>query len=485
MFTYQDLEKVLEKNSDTEKMQFVRDVIVKHENSDEFKTAKIAKEYFKHKNVTISNYQKLLYTITGKAVPDNYSANFKMASKYFYRFVTQENQYLLGNGVTWEDKSTKDELGTKKYPFDTQLQIAGREALIESVAFGFWNLDHLEVFPLTEFAPLFDEENGSLRAGVRFWQIDDTKPLRATLYEEDGYTQYIWKTRVVGENTGEILKEKTAYVLNTATTEIDGTEIIDGENYPSFPIVPLWGNSSKQSEIVGLREQIDCYDLIKSGFANTVDEASLIYWTLNNAGGMDDIDLAQFVERIKSLHAAALDDGTNAEAHSIEAPYASREALLDRLRSDMYEDAMALDTKALASGGSVVTAVIKAAYEPLDDKCDEYEYQVNQFIDSILELTGIEDNATFTRSKIINTQEDVNVVLGAAEYLEPEYVTKKILTLLGDGDQIDDILEKIDQDELDRFNAPDDETEEDELDSGVVTEMGDEIISMLEGLLEE
>ncbi len=452
MYTYQDLEEVLEKNSETETMKFVRDVIVKHEASDDFKIAKDAREYFKHKNVTINNFQKLLYTVTGKAIPDNYSANFKMASKYFYRFVTQENQYLLGNGATWEKSSTKDKLGTRKYPFDTQLQIAGREALIEKVAFCFWNLDHVEVFKFTEFAPLFDERTGALRAGVRFWQIDKNKPLRATLYEEDGYTEYIWTDRTKVD-AGEILQDKTPYVLNTRTTEADGIEIIDGQNYPSFPIIPLYGNSSKQSELVGMREQIDCYDLIKSGFANTVDEASLIYWTLNNAGGMDDIDLVQFVERIRSLHAAAMEDGVNAEPHSIEAPYASREALLDRLRSDMYEDAMALDTKALASGGSVVTAVIKAAYEPLDDKCDEYEYQITQFIDALLELTGIDDNATFTRSKIINASEDIATVLSARDYLSEEYVTKKILTLLGDGDQADDILKNLDSEALERFNS--------------------------------
>lgn len=454
MYTFQDLQKILEEHPDSEKekMQFVRDVITKHENSDDFKFAKIARKYYEHKNVTIHEYQKLLYTVTGKAIPDNYSANFKMASKYFYRFVTQENQYLLGNGVTWENEKTTDELGTKKYPFDTQLQKAGKDALIEKVSFVFWNNDHCDVFRFTEFAPLFDEQTSALRAGVRFWQIEDNKPLRATLYEEDGYTEYIWNDRTKSD-TGEILREKTPYVIHTQTTEADGTEIVDYENYPSFPIIPLWANDSKQSELVGLREQIDCYDLIKSGFANTVDEASLIYWTLNNAGGMDDVDLAQFVERIKSLHAAALDNEVTAEAHSIEAPYQSREALLDRLRADMYEDAMALDTKSLASGGSVVTAVIKAAYEPLDDKCDDYEYEINEFIGALLELVGIEDNATFTRSKIINTQEDVSVVLSAAQYLSDEYVTKKVLTLLGDGDQAEEILKNIDSDELERFNS--------------------------------
>lgn len=448
IYTFQDLMEA------EDKMQFTRNCIVKHENSEAFKIAKDAEEYYKHRNVTITNYQKLLYTITGKAVPDNYNANYKMASKFFYRFITQENQYLLGNGVNWEKDNTSKKLGTEKYSFDNQLQVLGRNALVEGVAFGFWNLDHVEVFPFTQFVPLYDEQTGALRAGVRYWQIDKNKPLRATLYEEDGYTEYIWDSRISAYDEGEILKDKTPYVLHTESTEADGTTIVYGENYPSFPIVPLYANPSHQSEFIGLREQIDCYDLIKSGFANTVDEASIIYWTLQNAGGMDDVDLAKFVERLKTVHAVAVDDEITAEPHTIEPSYQARETLLDRLRADMYEDAMALDTKALASGGSVVTAVIKAAYEPLDAKCNEYEYQVLEFIRGILSLAGIEDNATFTRSKIINAQEEISTVLTASNYLSDEYVTKKILTLLGDGDQAEKMLDELEQKQLDQFNAP-------------------------------
>lgn len=459
MYTYQDLlEAIGDGDNDKKKMEFVRSAIANDATSDEFKTAVDAREYYEHRNTTIIKYQKLLYTVTGKAVPDKIGPNFKMTSNFFRRFQTQENQYLLSNGVTWGDNNISDKLGTKKYRFDTQLQKAGISALVEGVSFGFWNLDHLEVFRRTEFVPLWDEDTGMLRAGIRYWQIDETKPLRATLYEEDGYTDYKWSTRSL-DSSGEIIGKKTTYVLNIGTSEIDGTEIMSGENYPSFPIIPLWADESHQSPFVGLREQIDCYDLIKSGFANNVDEASIIYWTLQNAGGMDDIDLAKFIEKIRTVHAAALDDAVTAESHSQDAPYESREALLTRLRADLYEDAMALDTKSLASGGSVVTAVIKAAYEPLDEKCNGYEYQVLEFIDALLDLTGLEGDATFTRSKIVNAQEDVAVVIQAAQFLDPEYITRKIMTLLGDSDQVDEVLDKMAEDEMNRFNAEQDDEE--------------------------
>lgn len=447
MLTYQDLLEVGE--YEDQRMDFVLSVISQHKASEMFLEAVIAEQYKRHRNVTINEFQKLLYTVTGKAVPDAYTANFKLSSRFFDRFITQENQYLLGNGTSWANEGTEEVLGDD---FDAKLQKAGEAALVGGVSFGFFNLDHLEVFKVTEFAPLYDEEDGAMKAGVRFWQIEASKPLRATLYEMDGYTEYIW---INGE--GSIRQEKRPYVLKLMITAADGERIYDGENYPTFPIVPLWGNHEHQSEIVGLREQIDCYDLIKSGFANTVDDASIVYWTIQNAGGMDDVDLAQFVERIKTVHAATVSDtGARAESHTIDIPYASREALLDRLRSDLYEDAMALDTKNL-SGGNVTATQIRAAYEPLNSKVDKYEVCVKEFVKDILAIAGVDDTPTFTRSTLVNANEEISMVIQAGEYLPEEYITKKILTLLGDADMIDEILDDIRMEDEDRLE---DETNE-------------------------
>lgn len=375
-----------------------------------------------------------------------WGANFKMACRHFHRFVVQENQYLLGNGVSWENSDTSDKLGTKQYKFDTQLSLIGEKALVHGIAFGFFNLDHIEVFSILEFVPLYDEENGSMRAGIRYWQVAPEKPMRATLYEEDGYTDYIW---IKGE--AKILHPKRMYKLKIASSPADGERIYDAENYPSFPIVPLWGNAEHQSEIVGLREQIDCYDLIKSGFANTVDEASIVYWTIQNAGGVDDVDLAKFVERMKTIHAAAMDDAAMAQSHTQDAPYASREALLQRLDKDLYRDAMALDTDNVAAG-AVTATQIKAAYEPLNSKTDGFEYQVNMFIDKILDLAGINDVPTYTRSMIINVSETIQDLSTVSQYLPPDYITKKVLEILGDGDKAEEILKQMSADEIDRFS---------------------------------
>ena len=449
-YTYQDLEKI-NPNDEYARMDFIRKVMNEHKNSTLYQQAQLADEYDRRQNRTIREYQKLLYTVSGRAVPDNWSANYKIPSNFFNRFIVQENQTLLANGVSFKTESTKDRLGED---FDTKLSMIGKYALTGGVCFGFWNLDHLEVFPIYAkelpcFAPLYDEESGALKAGVRFWQLDETKPLRATLFELDGYTEYIWRRRV----RGEVLAEKRPYIIKAtgdAADEAAGTLEYIGENYPAFPIVPLWGNFHRQSELIGLQEGIDCYDLIKSGFANTVDEASLIYWTINNAGGMDDVDLVQFVEHMRTVKAAVVsDEGASAESHTIEAPYQSREAILSRLEKDLFRDAMAVNTDEIAAG-NVTATQIRAAYDAHNSKVDQYETCVIDFIQGILTVAGIDDIPTFTRSQVANETENITNLLAAAQYLSDEYITRKLLTFFGDGDLADEMIRQMDAEELER-----------------------------------
>ena len=460
--TYQDLKKVLESNDDL--MFFIMGAISDHKGSDAYRWAQIGEAYDRQENTTIKTYQKLLYTVSGMAIPDNFSANHKLASNYYNRINVQENQYLLGNGATFNDADLKKRLGKGKYSFDTRLQKLGKLALTQGQSFGFWNYDHIDVFEVLEFCPLYDEENGALRAGIRFWQIDESKPLRVTLYEEDGYTEYIKHKE---DETLKELKPKRAYILKTRSSKADGTEIYDGENYPGFPIVPLWGNQDHVCKIKAWQCKIDCYDLIESGFANDVDDASLIYWTITNAGGMDDVDLAEFIQRMKTVKAATISDtGAQAEAHTIDVPVNARQTYLLMLDKDIIKDAMALDTDAIANGNTVATA-IRAAYEPLNNKTDDYEYCVNEFIQGILELIGVDDEPTFKRSTIINQTEETNMVLAAAQYLDHETVLQKLPFI--SNDEVEDILAKVEQEQAERLammaeaqGMTDENTEEEE-----------------------
>ena len=92
----------------------------------------------------------------------------------------------------------------------------------------------------------------------------------------------------------------------------------------------------------------------------------------------------------------------------------------------------------------------------MNAKADEYEYQVIDFIQGILAIAGIEDNPTFTRSYLINQSEEIQNLVAAGEYLPADYVTTKILNILGDADKAEDILNQMSADEVSRgFQAGD------------------------------
>lgn len=440
--TYQDLTEL--GNDEKMRMQFIIAAITEHKSSRDYLIAKDADEYYKHRNPTIMRYQKFIYNQLGQKVPDIWSANHKIASNWYNYFTTQGVSYLLGNGVTFgKKKETKEKLGKD---FDQRVQNAATHAKNGGVSFGYWNNDHLEVFSLLEFVPLKDEDDGYIKAGIRFWQVDTDKPLRATLYELDGLTEYI---RRKGEDI-TVLKEKRAYKQTTVKNEAEGEISTTGENYKGFPIVPLY-NINQQSDLVGNQGTIDAYDLMISGLVNNVDEGEFIYWVLKNCGGMSEVDDARFVEQLKLTHVAHADgeDGASADAHTVEVAFEASAEALNRLEKQLFKDFMALRVDDIAAGAT--NDQIQAAYEPINQKTDQFENGVTEFIHGILELAGIDDEPTYTRSQMSNQSENVQMVLQCAEYLDDEYITTKLLTILGDTDKVDEVLKRRAAEAADRY----------------------------------
>ena len=443
MKTYQDWLEVAN-GSEQQRIDFIKALINEHKASQAYRQAVDAENYYAGQNTTIKRYEKILFNSKGQAVPDYFSANHKVASRFFYREVMQANSTLLGNGITWKDGIGGEALGKD---FDRKIIKAGRNAMVGGTAFGFYNNNKVEIYKITEFAPLYDEEDGALKAGCRFWQVDNSKPLRATMFEMDGFTEYQWDKN---HATGIVRSKKRAYVVVKQSTEAFGDEIFEYRNYPTFPVVPVWANELKQSELLPIKATLDCYDLINAKYANDIDDASLIYWTITNAGGMDDVDLSEFIDKMRKLHAAQTDGDQVVQPTTVDVPYEGREALLDRLEKQLYRDSMALNTYDIANG-AVTATQIEASYEPLNEKLDAFEAEISDFIARLLAVAGVEDEPTYTRSKLVNRTEEINTVVNSALYLDDQYVTEKIMTLFGDKDMIEEALANKAQADINRL----------------------------------
>lgn len=457
MKTYQDL--LVAGAGDKERGDFVRAAIQAFQAEPAFRIARDAEAYYRHENPTIMRAQKMVFDLMGRAVPDVWRPNHKIPCRYYYYFITQQVQFLLGNGIIFSDMADKDaKLGKD---FDSAVQLAATYALNGGVSFGFWDENHLEVFPICgipyapSFVPLWDENTGNLGAGIRWWRLEDGKPLKATLYEPEGITDF--EEDPDDKSKGlKIVEERKVYRYRTESSAATGVTRTPIGNYDGrLPIVPLF-NVNRQSELVGGRETLDAYDLMVSDLINNTDEGNLIYWVLKNANAMDEVDDAEFLRRLRTTRVAHADgdDGVGVEHHTVEVPVDASEAAIDRLRRQLYDDFMALDVTEI-SGGAATATQIRAAYEPLNQKTSRFEYCVTDFLRGILALAGVDADPTYRRDTIVNQSEELTNVLQAAEYLDPDTITRQICGILGLIDNADEIIAKRKENEIGRFSGAD------------------------------
>jgi len=442
MLTYQDFLKAKEKNDINVLCDFIEKAINQHKSSNMYKIAEDATLYDKQQNSTIMNYTKYIYNSVGNKTFDPISSNNKLCSNIFHRLNTQRCLYSLGNGISFNQENLKDLLGEN---FDNAIKDCAYKSLIHGLSFGFWDFDKLTIFSLLEFVPLWDEETSELRAGIRFWQIEDTKPLFIRLFEEDGVTKFVKKS---GQKM-EVQEEKKPFIKIVKSTELTGIEGIDYKNYKNFPIIPMWANSLHQSTLIGTKGLIDAYDLIRSGFANDLEDCAEIYWIVNNASGMDSHDLAKFRAKIKLNHVATVDDeNSSVVPYTQEIPTNARLQFLEIIKQGIYEDFGGLDVHTISATST--NDHIEAAYQPLDEEADDFELQIIKFIHNLLNLMGIKDDPIFKRNKVSNQKEQTDMVLAASEYLDDETILNKLPFI--SIDEIQEILMRKDKEDEIKFN---------------------------------
>ncbi len=331
----------------------------------------------------------------------------RIASAFLFRFVTQQNQFLLSEGVSLPEDAKKA-LGAD---FDHQLEHLGECALLQGCAWGFWNADHIEIIEAAKnvysgFFPLMDEMSGDMMLGVQFWQIAPERPMYVRIFDEEG-------VRILKEDRKalSVVIDHEPYRRVLSEDALAST-LITETGYGRLPLIPLKANNDGTSELTpAIKAKIDAYDAILSDFADNLDRANDVYWVLNNFGGTMD-EIAELMEQINRVKAVAnfsdgSGNGATAEPHTIEVPYAARREALDLLERALYQDYMALDMDAI-TGGSLTNVAIRAAAANLNLKADRYEWQVRQFVQNLLSLIGHPtEDIRFSRQTITNESEVV------------------------------------------------------------------------------
>ena len=397
-------------------------------------------------------------TVTTKTLKNKSISGNRISSNFLYRFVVQQNQMLLGNGVTLKNDELKKELGRG---FDTRLQETGEDALLHGVSWGFWNLDHVEFISSVKdqysgFVALCDEMTSQPKVGIQFWQIASNKPMGVRLFEMDGVT--VLRYKGTGETDGDvhadIVEAKRAYKIKVLK-DGNGSQVIDQANYPVLPVVPLYANKEKRSEFTSnIKSKIDMYDRIFSDFGDNLERANDVYWVLNNFGGTTD-DIVEMIDQMNRIKAVvnqsnAVGGGATAEPRTIEVPYVARATALDLLRKALYQDYMALDMDEIR-GGSLTNVAIQTATANLNLKVDRYEWKCFDFVQSFLMLIGAPEDSleqiSFVRRNVNNDSETIDNIYKSREDVTLEWALKH--NPMVNPDEVDEIVAQKEKEKAD------------------------------------
>ena len=471
MITYQDYEKAPDKTA------WLQSALTSYRNSDEFKQAAEEEAYMAGRNTFIMEMQRVIYNMAGIPETDFTATNTKIRNRQIHRLVTDRASYSLGNGVSFAGRQkkqakdgttkfvdrTKDELGND---FDQKVYQAAYWALSNGTAYLYVHRGHdrdrweYTVFKKTEFLPLYDEQSGALRGGVRFWSLEwGKRPITAVIYTEAGYTRYETRDGEYSESALRRVEDTRPYIETVERSEEFGEEVTGAGAVTTLPIFPLYSGENRSSALDNLKPMVDAYDMILSGFANDVNDCAQIYWLVTGAQGWSEQEKRQMLDRLILQHMAVIDgENSKIEPFTQEIPYNARKEALQQLRNQMYENYGGFDVHTVEAGAT--NDHIEAAYWPMDEEADAFEYQLITFIRMILELLGIDDVPVFHRNRVSNQREQTDMVIAAADYLDKRTILEKLPWI--SIDEVDDILTRIDGEDLGRFEnlLPEEGTEE-------------------------
>lgn len=260
-----------------------------------------------------------------------------------------------------------------------------------------------------------DLEKELLAAMRRYPEIDDANGYEYVVYEFWSDTEcQVFRRRVDYTLDGglESYMRYSVLDIDTGMAELTDTYRHDlGE----VPFIFFNNNDEMQNDLADIKELIDAYDKVFSGFLNDLEDIQELIFILTNYGGEADNAISVLQEmkqkKIIQVDSEGADDRSGVSTLAIEIPVEARKEMLLITRKAIFEQGMAIDPDPQNFGNSSGVA-LKYLYSLLELKTGmmetEFKISFNHLIRAILKFHGLSaDNIvqTWTRTAVDNDTE--------------------------------------------------------------------------------
>ncbi len=427
--------------------------------------ARIGERYFDGDH-DIRKYRLFFFNADGQLVEDKTRSNVKIPHPFFKELTEQATQYILSGSeqfVLSDVPELQKELdGYFNYndAFVDELSDVINDCQTKGFAYMYAmkGSDDKLHFTCADAIGVVEVEDRFADDGknhVIYWYIDridkDGKRIKKIMDWDDEQVYYYIQT-----DDGKIEKDLDVEINPRPHIlyQLEGDEKTYYETLGFLPFFRLDNNKKQLNNLKPIKELIDDYDLMASSLSNNLIDFDTPIHVIKGFEG-DNLDELQQNLKTKKIVGVGSDGGL--ETHTIDVPYAARQAKLDLDEKNIYRFGMGLNLSGLKDTSATTNIAIKAAYSLLDLRCNHLERNIKRFLRKLVRVvireineqqgTDYQDSDVYFEFKhqvMSNEQEniqnlkteaekkqvEINTLLGLANVLDDETIIREICGIL-------------------------------------------------------
>lgn len=269
-----------------------------------------------------------------------------------------------------------------------------------------------------EIISIFDSHNKNIVGIIRYYSMNEDE-IKVEQWEKSGV-----ETGIIRKDKLYDVFETTHYIKETKYND----EVIETENsnFNMIPFIPFNNNRELESDLELIKELVDYYNDISSGFIDNVYKFQEALLKLKGFSGDKEV-LEDTLKSLKKYKIVGLPNDGDMEYMTMDIPVEARKVLLDMLKENIFKLGRGYDSD-LIGDGNITNIVIKSRYFSLDNKCNKLEKQAKLFHEKFIEFIGQgSSKIEFNRTQLFNESEKIQDCVLAIDLVIAGLLSKETL----------------------------------------------------------
>lgn len=313
------------------------------------------------------------------------------------------------------------------------------------------NLLNWVLIPDSQIKPIYDDFGKDIKEIIRYYEIKNTTFVE--IWTLDGVQQLSYKSE---NNIDILLNDRFQSHYKVEKGYNNELVNVEAKNLPFIPFIPMNNNKNMENDIDCVKDQIDFYNIIKSGLVGNVFKFQEMLMKLQGFTG-DEEFYDQTMKKMQKYKMIGLPDSeTNAEYMAVDIPIEAREMLLTALKENIFKIGQGMDPDKIGDG-NITNIVIKNRYSALDMKSNKTIKQTKLFYKKFIDCinlfyrTAYKPDITFNKSVNWNESEIIDNCVKSMDIIPDEIIIEHH-PWITDIKKALKIMEEQKQNKIDDFN---------------------------------